>query len=143
MPEVLAPDAIVPDIHDAVAVEISGVAAVSLPEVLAPDPIIADVDDAITVDVTDEDCPGGCAARSRRDRRRTGGWHEDFPHPAAVRASCQEIEARVQLQLDYLGVRQTRSEPDPVVTQIGRSIDPCISSNIQHIRGHTGVERER
>ena len=49
--EVQAPDAVVPDVHQAVAVEVGRVAAVRLPEVLPPDAVVPNVDESIAVDV--------------------------------------------------------------------------------------------
>src|SRR5262249_24728090 len=63
MPEVRAPDAIVPDVHEAVAVEVGHVPTVRRPEVLPPDPIVAYVDDAVTV-------------HGRQDARRGGGGRD-------------------------------------------------------------------
>jgi hypothetical protein len=47
----LTPEAIVPNIHYTVAVNVSDVGAVGLPEVLAPDAIVPNVDDAIVVQI--------------------------------------------------------------------------------------------
>src|SRR5207344_1206230 len=60
-------------------VQVGGVAAVSLPEVLSPHPIIPNVDDAVTVDVTQDAVPwrgrwrGGRGPRRRCSRGRRGG----------------------------------------------------------------------
>ena len=98
MPEVLAPDAVVPDVHDAVAVEVRRVAAVGLPEVLAPDAVVPDVHDAVAVDVA-QDASGGrergfparpprrgaarCSAHGASSYRfRVGAWTE-APHSAS------------------------------------------------------------
>jgi hypothetical protein len=49
---VLPPDAVVPDIHDAVEVKVGGVPAVRGAEVLPPDPVVPDIDEAVIVDIT-------------------------------------------------------------------------------------------
>src|SRR4051812_8940761 len=49
--KMLAPDAIVADVHEAVSVRVGGVPAMRLPEVRAPDGIVPDVHEAIGVEV--------------------------------------------------------------------------------------------
>ena len=49
--EVLAPDAVVQDVYDAVAVQVGGVAAAYGAELLAPHAVVADIDGAVVVDV--------------------------------------------------------------------------------------------
>src|SRR5438128_1233609 len=85
MPEVRAPDPIVADVHDAVAVQVRWVATVRLPEVLPPHAVVPNVDDAVTVDVPEDADRGGgrrdgwggrrrgCRRRRRRRRGPDGG----------------------------------------------------------------------
>src|SRR5207237_7334085 len=52
--EVLAPESVVADVHDAIAVEVGPVATIGRPEALPPDPVVPDVHDAVTVKVSDD-----------------------------------------------------------------------------------------
>src|SRR5262249_3870617 len=70
--EVLAPDAVVADIDDAVAVEVGNVAAVGGAELLAPDAVVANVDDAVVVDVPEQPGTQARAPGAPLDGRR--GW---------------------------------------------------------------------
>jgi hypothetical protein len=47
---VLAPDTVVPDVHEAVAVEVGRIAAVGLPEVLPPPAVVANVHEPVAVE---------------------------------------------------------------------------------------------